>query len=99
MCFDGALGNMQIASDFRVVTSLEKQIDNLPLSRSYLAELLFHKSLHLSDALRPRQVALNHAPSAHLDSGLCRLILHSRGQISVSMLTNCEISSCALLPL
>jgi hypothetical protein len=43
MCFDGALGNVQIASDFRIVASLEKEINNLPLPGADLAELVFHK--------------------------------------------------------
>jgi hypothetical protein len=43
MRFDGALGNVQIASDFRVVTSLKKQIYNLPFPGTHLVELFFHK--------------------------------------------------------
>jgi len=42
MRFDRALGNVQIASDFRVVTSLEQQMNDLPFPGSHLAELLFH---------------------------------------------------------
>jgi hypothetical protein len=42
MSFDGALGNVQIASDFGVIASLEKQIDDLPFPGPYLSELLFH---------------------------------------------------------
>lgn len=49
MSFDGALGNMQIASDFRVVASLEQKIDNLPLSGPHLVKLLVH-GLHLTGA-------------------------------------------------
>ncbi len=41
MRFDGALGNVQIASDFRVVTALEQQLDNLPLPGRYSLETLF----------------------------------------------------------
>jgi hypothetical protein len=43
MRFDRALGHVQIASDFRVVTSLEQQIDDLPFPWSHLLEILFHK--------------------------------------------------------
>jgi hypothetical protein len=43
MRFDGSLGNVQIASDFRVVTSLEKQIYDLPFPGTHLVELFFHK--------------------------------------------------------
>jgi|HubBroStandDraft_5_1064220.scaffolds.fasta_scaffold01842_4 hypothetical protein len=48
MRFHRALGNVQIASDFRVITSLQQQLDQLPLPRSHLVELLFHKALHLT---------------------------------------------------
>ncbi len=71
MRFDRALGNVQIVSDFRVVTSLEQQFDDLPVPWSHLVELLFHKALHLTDAPRSPQVTLKPGPSAHLDSGLC----------------------------
>jgi hypothetical protein len=43
MRFDRSLGDVQIVSDFRVVTSLEKQIDDLPIPRSHLCEFFFHK--------------------------------------------------------
>jgi hypothetical protein len=43
MGFNRALGNVQIASNFRVITPLQQQLDQLPLPRSYLIELLFHK--------------------------------------------------------
>ena len=42
MCFDGALGDVQIASDFGVVTSLQKQIDNLAFPRGHWFDLFFH---------------------------------------------------------
>ena len=67
MRFDGAVGDVQIPSDFRVVTSLEKQIDDLPFPGAYLAELLFHKNTHL---IAPN-AGPKPGPSAHLDSGLC----------------------------
>ena len=43
MRLDRSLGDVQIFSDFRVVTSLKKQIDDLPFPGSYVAELLFQK--------------------------------------------------------
>ena len=49
MRFDGSLGNVQIASDFRVVTTLKKQIYDLPFPGTHLIELFFHKP-HLTDA-------------------------------------------------
>jgi hypothetical protein len=42
MRFHSSLGYVQIASDFRVVTPLQQQIDDLPVSGPYRAELLFH---------------------------------------------------------
>jgi hypothetical protein len=42
MGFHSTLGYVQIASDFRVVTPLQQQIDDLPVSRPYWADLLFH---------------------------------------------------------
>ncbi len=42
MSFDGTLGHVQIASDFRVIASLEQQLDNLPFPGSHFVELLFH---------------------------------------------------------
>ena len=71
MRLDRSLGNVQIFSDFRVVTSLEKQINHLPFPGPHMVELLFHKTPHLADATRPLQVAPQPGPSAHLDSGLC----------------------------
>ena len=51
MRLDRSLGDVQIFSDFRVVTSLEKQLNDLPLPGSYLAEVLFHK--HCTSPIRP----------------------------------------------
>jgi len=42
MRFHGALGYVQIASDFRVVTPLQQQIDDLPVPGPYRADVLFH---------------------------------------------------------
>ena len=53
MRLDRSLGDVQIFSDFRVVTSLEKQLNDLPLPGSYLAEVLFHK--HCTLPIRPRR--------------------------------------------
>ena len=71
MCFDGALGYVQIASDFGVVASLEQEIDDLTLPGTYLAELLFHKCTAPVRCASTAASGANHAPSAHLDSGLC----------------------------
>jgi hypothetical protein len=71
MCFDGALGDIQVASDFSVVTSLEKQVDDLAFPGSHLIEFFFHNSLHLTDAPGRGKLRSTVAPSAHLDLGLC----------------------------
>jgi len=93
MRFDRSLGNVQIFRNFRVVTSLEKEINDLPFPGPHLAEPLFHKTLHLTDAPRSPQVALQPG------FGSLRVILHSRGQIGLSLLTNWEnFVGCAFLP-
>ena len=55
MSFDGALGHVQIASDFGIVASLQQKIDDLPLPGSQLLKLLVHEQ-HLADAQRSPQV-------------------------------------------
>jgi hypothetical protein len=91
MRFDGALGNIQIPSDFRVVTSLEKQIDDLPLPGAYLAELLFHKNTHLIDPNAGAEIW----PLGTSGFGSLRLNLQPRGQIGLPALTSCKNSGCA----
>jgi hypothetical protein len=83
MRFDRALGNVQIASNFRVVASLEQQMNDLPFPGSHLAELLFHNHLHLTDAPQTPQLARKPGPFDTSGFGSLRLILHSRGQIAV----------------
>jgi len=51
MRFHRALSHVQIARDFRVVTSLEKQFNNLPVPWAHLIENLFHK--HAPDRCAP----------------------------------------------
>jgi hypothetical protein len=48
MSFDGSLGYVQIASDLRVVTPLQKKVDDLLFPWSYLSKIIFH-ALHLMD--------------------------------------------------
>jgi hypothetical protein len=98
MRFDRSLGNVQIASDFRVVASLEKQLDNLPVPGIHLYEIVFHKSTHLTDAPRSRQVAPKATSRAASGFGSLRLTLHSRGQIALRLLTARKNSGlCVLL--
>lgn len=80
MCLDSSLRNMKIASDFRVVTSLEQELDDLPFPGSYLIELFFHKKLHLPNALQPPQVALSFRFLDASGLGSLRGILHSHSQ-------------------
>jgi hypothetical protein len=42
MSFNRSLGDIQIAGNLGVVTSLEKQIDDLALTGADFAEMLFH---------------------------------------------------------
>ena len=79
MRFDRALGNVEIASDFRVVTSLEQQIDDLPLPGSDLVELLFHNNVHLT-APRSPQSGAETKPLGTSGLGPLRLILQPGGQ-------------------
>jgi len=99
MRFDGSLGNMQIVSDFRVVTSLEQQIYDLPFPGTHLVELFFHKNCTWPMRPRSLQVVQQIRPPGTSGFGSLRLILHSRGQIGPEMLTNCKKSGCELFSL
>lgn len=56
-----SLRNVQIFSDFRIVTPLQKQLHDLLFPGSYVAELLFHK--HHTLPQRPhRSMQLRHGP-------------------------------------
>ena len=79
MCFYGSLGNVQIASDFRVVATLQQQIDDLTLAGSHVAVVLFH-ALHLTDGFQSPSSGCQPGPGTHLDSGLCVFGEHARGQ-------------------
>ena len=68
MRLDRSLGNVQIFCDFRVVASLEKQINNLPFPGLHLAEILFHK--HHASPLRPSRQEVAIGSHGALDSGL-----------------------------
>jgi hypothetical protein len=92
MRFHRSLGDVQVASDFRVVTSLQQQVDNLPLPWSHLAEMFFHKNC----TSPTRSEAASGAETCPLGAsgfGSLRHILHSRGQNDVWLLTKCEISA------
>jgi hypothetical protein len=71
MRFDRSLGYVQIVSDFRVVTSLEKQIYDLPFPGTHLIEFFFHKNCPWPMWPRSRKWLSNQVASAHLNSGLC----------------------------
>jgi hypothetical protein len=90
MRFDGSLGNVQIASDFRVVTTLKKQIYDLPFPGTHLIELFFHKTA--PDRCGPGRCKwlTQSGRSAHLDSGLCvSFCIHAAKSVP-GMLTNCK---------
>ena len=89
MCFDRALGNIQVASDFRVVAPLQQQVHDLPLAGSHLVKLLVHE-LHLSDHARPEPK--NPARPARMRTWVCGLgRLHARSQSLPAALTKYEI--------
>jgi hypothetical protein len=92
MCFYGALGYVQIASDFRIVTALKQQIDDLLLPVPHLTNVLFH-SLHLNgraSGCRKWQNG-NQIRRAILDSGRCmHSFVHPRDQSSPVLLPKCE---------
>ena len=94
MRLDRSLGNVQISCDFRVVASLEKQINNLPFPGLHPAEILFHK--HRTSPLRPGRWKWQSGPAAHWIRVFSCLILHSGGQSRLRLLTNCEIFPGAL---
>jgi hypothetical protein len=60
MRLDRSLGDVQIFSDLRVITPLQKQLHDLPFPGTYVAELLFHK--HYTLPLRPPRMKLRHGP-------------------------------------
>jgi hypothetical protein len=68
ICFDGAFGHVQIASDFRVVTALEQQIDDLAFPWSQLLEFLFHNHCTCPTS-QTRQLARKVGPSSDMESG------------------------------
>ena len=91
MRFHRTLGDVQIVGDFRVVTSLEQQIDNLPLPWSHLVELLFHKSLHLADATPVTASGAETKPPRHIwNSGLCVSFCIHAAKSGSKVLTKCE---------
>jgi hypothetical protein len=73
---------LQIPSDFRVVTALEQQIDDLPFPWSYLGSNC--SSMVTCTSPMYAAVAASGAKPKPLGTsgfGSLRLILHSRGQI------------------
>jgi len=87
MCFHRALGDIEVASDFRVVAALQQQVDDLPLPGSHLIELFVHKSLHLTDMSGSRKWRET-CPLGTSGFGSLGMFLHSRGQI-VEFCVNC----------
>jgi hypothetical protein len=68
MCFDRALGDVELPGDFRVVASLEKQLDDLPFAGSDLAELFFQKNVALAPKRAP-VAAIGALPTAWTHHG------------------------------
>jgi hypothetical protein len=96
MGLDGAFGHVQIAGNFGVVTSLEKQIDDLLLPASQPVDLLIH-SLHLAETQGMPPVFWRQQGT--LRSGLgVRLpfLVQPHSQICRFLLTKCEYSEGAV---
>jgi len=92
MCFHSALGDVQIASDFRIVTALKQQIDNLPLPLSYVSKLLFH-ALTSTDALGPLHEANRPSGPMHTPRFVIVIVsfsVHPRSQSPLTGCQNCE---------
>jgi len=89
MCLDRSLRDVQIVSDFRVVTPLKQQIDNLPLPWSHLIEFLFHNH-YLIDAALVAASGSEPGPRTHLDSGHCVSFCIHAAKSWLRMLTECE---------
>jgi hypothetical protein len=67
---DGAFGHVQLTGDFGVVTSLEKQIDDLLFPASQPAELLVHALYLAATQGMPPRPGDKETPRAP-DSGFC----------------------------
>jgi len=91
MSFDGTFGNIEIASDLRVVASLEQQIDDLPLPSSHFVEFLFH-NWHLAECA-PADVAFSRpCTSGNWIWVFSCIVLHSQDQSGRQVLSRCEKS-------
>jgi hypothetical protein len=89
MRFDCALGNVQIPSDFRVVTPLEQQTDDLPFSWSHLIELFFHNHYTRPTPQTP-QLAREPGPLGTSGFGPCVSFCIHAAKSRVEVLTKCE---------
>ena len=69
ICFDRALGHVEIATDFRVVTALEQQIDDLAFPWSQLVEFLFHNHCTCVPTPQIRQLTREVDPPQVMGSG------------------------------
>ena len=54
MSFDRALGDVEVASDFGVVTTLEQEIDDLPFLGCHGSEHFFHLTIPSKSVLDAR---------------------------------------------
>jgi hypothetical protein len=90
MSFHGALGYVQIASDFRIITALKQQFDDLLLPVSHLTAIFCHAFPLNRCTPRLPQVANRQSRSGTqvLDSSRCILCpVHLRDQSTPATVT------------
>lgn len=101
MRFDCALGYMQIVSDLRVVTALQKQLDNLLLPAPQLARVSFHAfhALHLTSCARLAvQWREQHQVRCATLFGSLSCPVHPRGQSPAQRLLKCKNTQYCFFP-
>jgi hypothetical protein len=88
--FHRPLRNVQVASDFRVITPLQKQLDDLLFPGTHLADRLIHV-VHLSDEALVAVQWPKQEP-AHISRVFAYKNVHEFDHSGVKRLTKCEIS-------
>ena len=79
MCFYGSLGYVQIASNFRIVTTLQEKLDDLLLPLPHLSKFLFHVVPLTGRASLTASASHGDQRCDALNSGVCTSVMHPRG--------------------
>jgi hypothetical protein len=90
VCLDGSLGNIKIASYFRVITTLEQQLNNLPFPGSNLFKFFFHKAPAPDRYVRCTTIDLQ-VSGTHLDWGVSQAFCIHTAKRSLETLSVDEI--------